>query len=296
MTQFKGIWPALVTPLTEDDDIDVAATRQLLDYLIDAGVHGFYVCGGTGEGVLLSVEDRKLMAETVIDHVNGKLPVIMHVGDIATANAMDLAAHAERAGADAVAAVPPFYYRPDFQAIKEHYAMIADASDLPLYLYYIPSTTGITLSAEQMWELCQMPKVAGFKYSDFDLYKLEQILGMGGGTLNVFSGPDQLFFPCQAVGVDGAVGSTYNILPRLFVKLYDACCRSDMPAARELQAQANRIIDAYVKYGGIPALKEILRLMGYDCGYCRRPLGRLTAAQIAGLSAELRDHGFWDLL
>ena len=296
MTQFKGIWPALVTPLTEDDDIDVAATRQLLDYLIDAGVHGFYVCGGTGEGVLLSVEERKLMAETVIDHVNGKLPVIMHVGDIATANAMDLAAHAERAGADAVAAVPPFYYRPDFQAIKEHYAMIADASDLPLYLYYIPSTTGITLSAEQMWELCQMPKVAGFKYSDFDLYKLEQILGMGGGTLNVFSGPDQLFFPCQAVGVDGAVGSTYNILPRLFVKLYDACCRSDMPAARELQAQANRIIDAYVKYGGIPALKEILRLMGYDCGYCRRPLGRLTAAQIAGLSAELRDHGFWDLL
>ena len=296
MTRFKGVWPALVTPLTENDGVDVAATRRLLDYLVDAGVHGFYVCGGTGEGVLLSVEERKLMAETVIDHVNGRVPIIMHVGAIATASAVDLARHAERAGADAIAAVPPFYYRPDFQAIKDHYAMITGASRLPCYLYYIPSTTGITLSAEQMWELCQMPNVAGFKYSDFDLYKLEQILAMGSGTLNVFSGPDQLFLPCQAVGVDGAVGSTYNILPKLFLELYDAFCRSDMRAARELQAQGNRIIDTYVKYGGIPALREILRQMGYDCGYCRRPLGRLSSDQVASMSAELRDHGFWDLL
>jgi N-acetylneuraminate lyase len=310
MTRFTGVWPALVTPLTEQDRINVSATRRLVDHLMGCGVGGLYVCGGTGEGVLLPASERKTMAETVVEQVDGRVPVMVHVGAVATAEAVELARHAEAAGADAVAAVPPFYYNVGFQAIVEHYELIAAASSLPLYLYYIPGTTGVTLSAEQMWELCQIPNVRGFKYSAFDMYLLEQILalgrpstrsgrdpstGSGQSTLNVFSGPDQLFAPMLTVGVDGAVGTTYNLLPRHFVRIYQAFQRGDIGEARRLQSQANRVIDVFIKHGALPAVKEMMRMLGFDCGYCRRPLGRLDEDQVAALRADLDRIGFWEI-
>jgi N-acetylneuraminate lyase len=293
---FKGVWPALVTPLTPDDGIDVETTQRLVNDLIDKGVHGFYVCGGTGEGVLLPVAARRVMAETVIEQANGRVPVIVHVGAVSTAEAVELAAHAASVGADAVAAVPPFYYAVDFEAIKAHYQLIAGASDLPLYLYYIPGTTGVELTAGEMWELCQLSKVAGFKYSAFDLFKLERILALAEGSLNVFTGPDQLFMPCQMLGVDGAIGTTYNILPRHFLKLYEACQQGDISRARRLQSQANDVIETFIAYGGIPAVKEILGFLGYDVGHCRRPLGRLTPSQVESLHNDLASVNFWDLV
>jgi N-acetylneuraminate lyase len=296
MTRFSGIWPALITPLTEDDRINVAVTRRLVDHLIDAGIGGLYVCGGTGEGILLPSAERKTMAEATIEQVDGRVPVIVHVGATATADALELAVHAAQVGADAVAAIPPFYYKVGFQAIKEHYELIAAATSLPLYLYYIPSATGVTVTAAQMWELCQLPKVAGFKYSAFDLYVLEQILSLGGGTLNVFSGPDQLLAPMLTVGVDGAIGSTYNLLPRHFVALYNTFQAGDVAGARAMQSQANRLIDTFTRHGGLPAVKEMMRMLGFDCGYCRRPFRRLSADEVAALRADLNQIGFWDLV
>jgi len=295
MTRFSGVWPALVTPLTEDDHINVSVTRRLVDHLIDAGIGGLYVCGGTGEGILLPPTERKAMAETTIEQVNGRVPVIVHVGATATADAIELAAHAEQIGADGVAAIPPFYYKVGFLGIKEHYELIAAASSLPLYLYYIPSTTGVTMTAEQVWELCQIHNVVGFKYSAFDMYLLEQILSLGGGTLNVFSGPDQLFAPMLTVGVDGAIGSTYNLLPRHFVALYNAFQAGDVAKARAMQSQGNRAIDTLARHGGLPAVKETMRMLGFDCGYFRRPFRRLSEAEVAALRADLDRIGFWDL-
>jgi N-acetylneuraminate lyase len=245
--------------------------------------------------VLLPAVERKTMAETVVEQANGRVPVMVHVGAVATAEAVELARHAESAGADAVAAVPPFYYSVGFQAIKEHYELIAGASSLPFYLYYIPSTTGVTLNAEQMWKLCQMPNVRGFKYTAFDMYLLEQILTLGQGALNVFSGPDELFAPMLAVGVDGAVGTTYNLLPRHFVRIYQAFQRGDVAEARRLQSQANRVIEVFLKHGALPAVKEMMRMLGFDCGYCRRPLGRLDGDQVAALRVDLDRIGFWAL-
>jgi N-acetylneuraminate lyase len=295
MKRFAGVWPALMTPLTKKDEINVSVARRLVDYLIEREIGGLYVCGGTGEGVLLPVEARKTMAETAIEQANGRVPVIVHVGATATADAVTLARHAELAGADGVAAVPPFYYKVGFRAVKEHYALIAGASSLPLYLYYIPGATGVNLSAEQMWELCQTPNVAGFKYTAFDMYLLEQIFALAKGALNVFSGPDQLFAPMLTVGVDGAIGTTYNLLPRHFVRIYQAFQRGDVPEARCLQSQANRVIDAFIRHGGLPAAKEMVRMLGYDCGPCRRPLGQLSVDEVAALRADLEQVGFFEL-
>ena len=293
MSRFEGVWPALVTPLTESEELNVDVTRQLVDHLIEAGIGGLYVCGGTGEGILLPLDLRKDMAQVTIEQASGRVPVIVHVGATATADALLLAAHAEQIGADGVAAIPPFYYQVGFEAIREHYQLIAGASSLPLYLYYIPSATGVTLNAEQMWELCQIPNVCGFKYSAFDMYLLEQILSLGGGTLNVFSGPDQLFAPMLTVGVDGAIGTTYNLLPAHFVQLYETFRAGDLARARALQSQANRVIDAFIRHGGLPAVKEMMRMLGFDCGYCRRPFRHLSGEEVGALRADLERIDFW---
>jgi N-acetylneuraminate lyase len=296
MTRFTGVWPALVTPLTETDHVDVPMVHRLVEHLLGARVGGLYVCGGTGEGILLPACERRRMAEAAIEQVDGRVPVIVHVGAVATSEAMELAAHAEAIGADAVAAIPPFYYQVGFQGVKEHYQLIAGASALPLYLYYIPSSTGVAVSAGQMWELCQIPNVRGLKYTSYDMYLLEQILALGKGTLNVFSGPDELLAPMLTVGVDGAIGTTYNLLPRHFVRLYDAFRSGDVQTARQLQSQANRIIGTFLKHGGLPAVKEMMRLIGFDCGYCRRPFRRLSSGEVAALREELDAIGFWDLV
>jgi len=296
MTRFTGVWPALVTPLTEDDHINVAVTRQLVEALIAAGVGGLYVCGSTGEGVLLPAAERKHMAETVIEQANGRVPVAVHAGALTTADTVDLAIHAEKVGADGVSAVPPFYYKVDLQGIKEHYESIARSCSLPLYLYYIPSTTDVTLTARQLWELCQIPNVKGYKHSSSDLYLLQQVLSLSGGTLNVLSGPDGLFLSCLTMGVDGAIGSTYNLLPRHFIKLSEAFHDGDIETARTLQRQANRVIHALHRHDWLPALKEAMRLIGFDCGYCRRPLRRLSETEAIALRTDLDEAGLWDLL
>ena len=295
MSRFRGVWPALVTPLTEREELNVAVARALIDHLISCGIGGLYVCGGTGEGILLPLDVRQALAQVAVEQAGGRVPVIVHVGATATADALLLAAHAEQIGADGVAAIPPFYYRVGFEGIREHYQLIAGASSLPLYLYYIPSATGVTLNAEQMWALCQIPNVRGFKYSAFDMYLLEQILSLGGGTLNVFSGPDELFAPMLTVGVDGAIGTTYNLLPAHFVQLYQAFQARDLERARALQSQANRVIDTFIRHGGLPAVKEMMRMLGFDCGYCRRPFRRLNHDEIVALRADLDRIDFWSI-
>ena len=295
MSRFRGVWPALVTPLTEREELNVEVARALIDHLISCGIGGLYVCGGTGEGILLPLEVRQALAQVAVEQAGGRVPVIVHVGATATADALLLAAHAEQIGADGVAAIPPFYYRVGFEGIREHYQLIAGASSLPLYLYYIPSATGVTLNAEQMWALCQIPSVRGFKYSAFDMYLLEQILSLGGGTLNVFSGPDELFAPMLTVGVDGAIGTTYNLLPAHFVQLYQAFQARDLERARALQSQANRVIDTFTRHGGLQAVKEMMRMLGFDCGYCRRPFRRLNHDEIVALRADLDRIDFWSI-
>lgn len=295
MTRFTGIWPAMVTPLTEDDHVNVAMARRLVDHFIAAGVGGLYVCGSTGEGVLLPLAERKLMAETVIEQTNGRRPVIVHVGATATADAVELAAHAEWAGADAVSAVPPFYYNVGWRGIEEHYQMIAAASSLPLYLYYIPRATGVTATAAEMWQLCQIDNVRGFKFTAYDMYLLERIMALSKGRLNIFSGPDELLLPMLTLGVDGAIGSTYNLLPTYCVGLYDAFQRGDLSDARQMQSRINRVIDVLHKYGGMPAVKAAMRLLDFDCGHCRRPLRRLDTDEVAALRADLEAVGFWEM-
>ena len=234
MNDFHGILSALVTPFDPDGRVHTPVIRELVRYQIDAGLAGFFVNGGTGEGLLLDPDERKLILETVLDEAAGRVPVIAHIGAVATHTAADLAAHAAAAGADAIAAIPPIYFRVDLPALIDHYAQLAAAAhDLPLWLYNIPGATGVTVTADMFRALLDIPQIAGIKYTSTDFFTMRQIIEMETvRPLAVLSGPDDLCLSALVMGAHGAVGTTYNIMPELFAQLYRDYHAGNLAAAQ----------------------------------------------------------------
>ena len=297
MQKFTGIWPALVTPLTHEGRVNVEVAERLIEDLLAAGVGGLFVCGGTGEGIMLSPKARREMAEVAIGAVAGRVPVMVHVGAIDRETALALAKHASGTGADAISALPPFYYIYPFEAIVEHYRAIASVSSVPLYVYHIPSRTGASLTVHQLLEICALDGVAGLKYSSADLYFLSDLLALRDpDRVNVLSGPDELFLPCMALGVDGAVGTFYNLLPRLYIDIMRSLLRGELAVARRLQFAANEIIAVTRPYGAIPALKAMLPMRGYEVGYGVPPMPPTEGEQARQLQRDLEKAGLRGLL
>lgn len=297
MSMFTGIWPALVTPLTADGAIDARAAEELIEALVATGIGGLYVCGGTGEGVLLSPASRREMAEVSIAAVAGRVPVMVHVGTADTGTAVELAQHANLAGADAVSAVPPFYYGYTFAAVKEHYRAIAAASSVPLYMYYIPDATGVQMNAEQILEICAIDGIAGLKYTSEDLGTLARLLALRDPEkVTVLSGPDPLFLATFALGVDGAIGTMYNFMPRLYIDIMGAAAAGDLATARRLQHAAGDLIAVLRHYGVLPGVKALLNSMGFRVGNCVPPMPHLSAEQTRLLRREMDEAGLVGLL
>ena len=178
--EFKGIIAAIVTPYTSDGEINEEAYRKIVDFNIDAGISGFWVAGGTGESVLLDDDERIRLGELTVDQAKGRAKTILHVGALTTRSAARIAEGAARAGAEAIACVPPFFYHPSDKAIVEHYKTVAAAADLPLFLYNLPSSTGVEITpalAEKIAEA--VPQLAGIKHSVWDLNSFRAFVEMG---------------------------------------------------------------------------------------------------------------------
>ena len=290
---FRGIYPALITPLDQHDQLNESALRGILDFQLEAGVHGFWILGGMGEGLLLSTAERERAAEIVVEQVAGRGKVIVHIGAMTTREAAHLAAHAERIGADAIACLPPLYYRPDHQGIIDHYRIVAEASALPLFAYNIPGATNVTITPELLQELAeQIPTVRGIKHSSFDLYSYEQMRErLSWCDFTLFSGSDEVLLAALSMGGDGAVGSTFNLMPSWFVQLYDAFRQGDLARAQEWQRRINGVIRLLLAVGVLSATKEGMRLLGFDCGLARRPIRPLSAGERETLRAGLAEAG-----
>jgi N-acetylneuraminate lyase len=274
MTEIRGIIPALVTPFDSRGKVNNAALRELIDFLFSTGVDGFYVTGGTGEGLLLDPDERRAVLEVALDQVNGRVPVIAHVGAVATHTAVDLAAHAAAVDAAAVAAIPPIYFQVDLESIKAHYREIARAAHgLPTWLYYVPHATGVTLNSDKFAELMEIEHVVGVKYTSHDLYEMHNIIDAARGRdFTVISGPDEMCLPALIMGATGAIGTTFNVMSGQYVKLYRAYMSGDLESAQQLQFQANQVIKAILSVPTLAAVKAMLARMGFDCGVPRRPL------------------------
>jgi N-acetylneuraminate lyase len=293
----RGILPALLTPMDADGmSVDHASLRRLVEFHIGCGVDGFFVCGGSGEGLLLGAEERIAVLETVVDAAGGRTRLIAHVGALDTGTAQRLAVHAASLGVEAIAAVPPVYFRVDDGALVDHYRLIAEAAGgKPVYVYNIPSATGVEITVRVMEQLLAIPAVRGVKYSSYNLYDMHNIVELAPGGVNVLSGFDEICLAALCMGAHGAIGSTYNVMPATFAALYRAVQASDLSTAQQLQFRANRVIKALLTVPLIAGLKAVLSSWGYACGAPRRPQRPLTEQERERLLAAVAAAGLEQL-
>ena len=288
MTDFHGVLPALVTPLHEDGTLNEKALEALLERLYGEGCHGVYVAGNTGEGLQLSVELREKLAAAVRRRTPADRSVIVHAGASSTSEAIRLVRHAEKIGATAVSSLaPPGPY--SFADLREYYAALAAASRLPLLVYYFPEVAPTIRTYDQLVELCQIPNVAGLKFTDFDFYTLSRLKVLGKV---VFNGRDEAFACGLLMGANGGIGSFYNIAPDLFVDVYRKAHAADWAGARAVQERINQLISIVIGYPLFPAIKQIVAWQGIDCGICVAPRRPLSLDEQSRLRRDLTDAGF----
>ena len=269
MQTFYGTWPALITPATPTGGVDVEALRDLTEYLIGKQVDGFYLCGSTGEGLFQSPEERQLVVETVIDQTTGRVPVIVHVGCVATRDAVILAQHAQQAGADGVSSVLPPLSR-SAQSTFLHYESIAAAvSPLPFFPYLFGGQMdALTL----MQELLQrIPNVAGAKYTGPNMYEFKRIVNLRKSGWTLFSGMDEQCIYAAMSGAPGNIGSTLNMMPGAYREIRASYEAGDISHAQQVQFRANAVTSVLHAYGFSGALREALHALGLGCGLPRLP-------------------------
>ena len=283
---FRGILPALVSPVSEDGEVLIRETERLVKWQMSEGVNGFYICGSTGEGLLLKKETRKKLLEVVLDAVQGKVPVITHVGAIDLPTTLELAVHAREAGAAAVSSIPPIYFQYGEKEVIEYYKQIAAAAEIPLVMYGVGlANTKLTVSLVE--ELMKVENIIGIKWTYPDYYSMGLLKNINGGNINVINGPDEMLVCGLAIGADAGIGTTYNVMPGLFVKLYDAYRNGRVEWAKTLQQTINRVITVLIQYHAIASTKELLCHMGFEVGQCTKPLRRLTAEEREAFLAEV---------
>lgn len=294
MDIFRGIWPALVTPSNEDNTVNTDSLCALVDYLIDKNVDGFYVGGTTGEGIFMPLSQRKVLAETVLNHVNGRVPVMLHVGAISIDDAIDLAHHAREHGAVGVSSIiPPMYTSLD--TIVPYYKQLAaSVEDLPFLAYILNPTLDSVMFMQQ---LVKIPNLAGTKYTGPNMYEFRQILDLGRGKWTMFSGMDEQCLYAAMMGATGAVGSTLNIMPSVYKKIHLHIEAEQFAEAQALQVRANQVTETMISVGFSGALKEILsHLLGQSIGEPRLPRLPLTQDQKKRLFRKLGETDFDDLV
>jgi len=266
---FTGNWPAMITPMHDDGQLRLESVPPLVEKFVQEKAGGIYLCGSTGQGPLLTMDERKSLAEATVRAAAGRLPVMIHVGAIRVEDAIELARHAAAIGADAVSSVVPMYYPPTLASSMEHYRRIASASDLPFYAYSfaIPNCTVETY----VEELMQIPHARGLKFTSFNMYELTRLKIASGGRLNVLSGADESYLAAQAQGADGAIGSTQNIALPLFNAVIQTAEAGQWQEARRLMQLTVRLVHEVTIGGGIASLHTVLTQQGIPCGQPRHP-------------------------
>ncbi|MCC6341431.1 MAG: dihydrodipicolinate synthase family protein [Bryobacterales bacterium] len=284
----NGILPAILTPLDEHGKLDASAYEQLLTRLHAAGVHGIYAAGQTGEGPLLSLEDRMKIAEISAANSPREANVIIHVGAHRTADAIQLVRHASRIGVTAVSSLPPIGVY-SFPEIRSYYQALAANTEVPFLVYYFPALAPAITSIGQILELCEIPNVAGLKFTAYDLYSLQQLKRHG---YTVYNGHDEVLAAGLLMGADGGIGTFYNLVPELFLDIYRKAKANDWKGAMESQTLVNELVALVLRYPAISAVKRMMSWAGVPCGDAAAPRQTLTRAEEEHLLADLANSSF----
>lgn len=285
LEKYEGVIPAFYACYDEAGEVSPERVRALTQYFIDKGVKGVYVNGSSGECIYLSVADRKLILENVMEVAKGKLTVIAHVACNNTKDSVEVAKHAESLGVDAIAAIPPIYFRlPDYSIAKYWNDMSAAAPNTDFVIYNIPQLSGTTLTPALYAEMRKNPRVIGVKNSSMPTQDIQIFVAEGGEDHIVFNGPDEQFISGRVIGAKAGIGGTYAVMPDLFLKLNQLIIDKDLDRAKELQHAINSVIYKMVsgRANLYAVMKEILRLNeDLDIGSVRAPLEPLSEGDYA---------------
>ena len=279
ISKYQGIIPAFYACYDDEGNISVERTKELTRYFIKKDVKGVYVCGSSGECIYQSKEERKQTLEAVMSEAKGKLTVIAHVACNNTADSMELAAHAESLGVDAIASIPPIYFKLPEHAIAQYWNDISSAApNTDFVIYNIPQLAGVALTMPLFREMRKNPRVAAVKNSSMPVQDIQMFKMEGGPDFVVFNGPDEQFISGRAMGADGGIGGTYAVMPELLLKADELLKAGKVKEAAEVQYAIDAIIYAMCACKGnlYAVMKEILRIReNLDIGGVRKPLPNL---------------------
>lgn len=289
LSKYKGVIPAFYACYDEEGNISPDGVQALTNYFVEKGVKGVYVNGSSGECIYQSVEDRKIVLENVMKAADGKLTVINHVACNNTKDSMELAKHAESLGVDAIAAIPPIYFRLPEHAIAKYWNDISSAApNTDFVIYNIPQLAGVALTMGLFATMRENPNVIGVNNSSMPVQDIQMFKQAAGDDYIIFNGPDEQFISGYAIGAEGGIGGTYGAMPELFLKMEELVKANEMEAARKLQYTVNEIIYKMCSghgnmYGVIKAILKINE--GLELGGVRAPLASLADSD-AGIVEE----------
>ncbi|MGQ7461801.1 dihydrodipicolinate synthase family protein [Streptococcus suis] len=284
LSKYHGIIPAFYACYDEAGEISSEGVKALVQYFIDKGVQGLYVNGSSGECIYQSVADRKQILEAVMEVAKGKLTIINHVACNNLKDSVELARHSEELGVDAIAAIPPIYFRlPEYSIAAYWNGISAAAPNTDFIIYNIPQLAGVSLTPSLYKEMLKNPRVVGVKNSSMPVQDIDTFVTLGGEDYVVFNGPDEQFLGGRLMGAKGGIGGTYGAMPELFLRLNQLIADKDLETARQLQATINTIIGRLVSGHGhmYAVIKEVIRINdGLEIGSVREPLTALTEADL----------------
>ena len=265
----NGVIPAMITSFNKDESINKEGIRKTINYLISEKVNGLYITGSTGETFLMSQDEKKQVIEIIVEEVNGRVPVIAHIGSIGTKITTELGQYAEKIGVDALSALPPFYYGFSNDEIFNYYKDISNTTNLPITIYNISHAHLMDL--DMLKRLAAIKNVKGVKYTAPTHFNFNKIKKEVGENFKIYSGMDEMSLSGLISGADGIIGSFYNLMPEMFVDIYAKVKEGNINAAKKIQEKINIIILYALGKSGYPFIKMGLNWLGIDSGYVRKP-------------------------
>ncbi len=291
-TALTGVYSAVATPFTVDQDVDEAGLRSLVDRTLDGGVHGLVPCGSTGEFSTLTRAERERVLEVVVEQTAGRVPVVPQTGACSTGEAIALSRHAEKVGAEAILVVAPYYEPFTVAEVKKYYADIAGSVSIPVMAYNLPVATGVNLTPQILGDIINdVPNVKYVKDTSGDFTAAAQLIHEYGEAVSVFVGWDTLFLAALLEGAAGSVIGAANVVPRQLVDVYDAASAGDLKLAREQWKTLFPLMSTFVSGGYTAAIKAGMDLIGHSAGPQRSPGADVSGDRLEALKQNLKALG-----
>ncbi|QLB13683.1 N-acetylneuraminate lyase [Bisgaardia hudsonensis] len=288
MKNLKGIYSALLVSFNEDGSVNEKGLRQIIRHNIDKmKVDGLYVGGSTGENFMLSTAEKKEIFRIAKDEAKDQIALIAQVGSVNLQESIELGKYATELGYDCLSAVTPFYYKFSFPEIKHYYDTIIAETGNNMIVYSIPFLTGVNIGVEQFGELYKNPKIIGVKFTAGDFYLLERLKKAYPNHL-IWAGFDEMMLPAAALGVDGAIGSTFNVNGVRARQIFELTQAGKLKEALEIQNVTNDLIEGILANGLYLTIKELLKLEGVEAGYCREPMTKAATEKQLAVAKELK--------